>query len=141
VIWRRIGAVVAGIIVAVLIVQIAELLVHYLYPPPPGYNMRDMNDVKKFVAGLPLLAMVLVLTGWAIGTVVGTFLAAKIGRSPVTAYVVGGFLLAAGIANAMIIPQPVWFSILSFVIYIGGTIIGARSTPAIAGRPSAVVAK
>jgi hypothetical protein len=127
VIWRRIGAVIVGIIVAVLIVQIAELIVHYLYPPPPGYNMRDMNQVKKFVATLPLLAMVLVLIGWAIGTVVGTFLAAKIGRSPAPAYVIGGLLLIGGIANAAVIPQPIWFSVLSFIIYIGGTIIGATS--------------
>ncbi|MDQ6801104.1 MAG: hypothetical protein M3041_09735 [Acidobacteriota bacterium] len=126
--WRRIGGVIAGIIVAVLVVEIAELAVHYLYPPPPGYNMRDMNDVKKFVATLPLLAMMLVLIGWAIGTVLGTFVASKIGRSRIPAYVVGGLLLVGGIANAVMIPQPVWFSIVSFIIYIGGTIIGAAAS-------------
>ena len=123
-IWRRIGAAILGLIVAVLIVQAAELIVHQLYPPPPGYNMRDMNDVKKFVATLPALAMVLVLAGWLVGTVAGTFLAARVGRSAVPAYVVGGLLLIAGIANAIIIPQPVWFSAVSFVIYIAMTFVG-----------------
>jgi hypothetical protein len=125
-VWRRVGGVIAGIVLAVLIVQLAELIVHRLYPPPPGYNMRDMNDVKKFVAALPLGAMVLVLWGWLIGTLAGTFVAARIGRSAVPAYVVGALLLIAGIANAIVIPQPVWFSIASFIIYVGGTLAGSK---------------
>jgi hypothetical protein len=125
-VWRRVGGVIAGIVLAVLIVQFAELIVHRIYPPPPGYNMRDMNDVKKFVAALPLLAMVLVLAGWLIGTLAGTFVAARVGRSAVPAYVVGALLLIAGIANAIVIPQPVWFSIASFIIYVGGTLAGSK---------------
>ncbi len=130
-ILRRIGAVALGVILAVAIVQVAEFIVHKMYPPPPGYNMRDMNDVKKFVASLPVTAMVLVLAGWLVATLVGTFVAAKIGRSFVPGYIVGVFLVAGGIANALMIPQPLWFSIASFVIYIGGTIAGSH-----AGRPA-----
>ncbi len=125
-ILRRIGAVVLGVILAVAIVQIAEWIVHEMYPPPPGYNMRDMNQVKKFVAGLPVTAMVLVLAGWLVATVAGTFVASKIGRSVVLGYIVGALLLCGGIANAFLIPQPVWFSAASFVIYIVMTIAGSR---------------
>ena len=124
-ILRRIGAVLVGLIVAVVIVQIAEFGVHAMYPPPPGYNMRDMNAMKAFVAKLPTPAFILVLAGWLIATLIGTWLAAKIGRTAVTGYVVGALLLCGGIANAFIIPQPAWFSIASFVIYIVMTIIGA----------------
>ena len=124
-ILRRIGAVLVGVIVAVVIVQVTELGVHMMYPPPPGYNMRDMNAMKAFVAKLPAPAFILVLAGWLIATLIGTWLAAKIGRTAVTGYVVGALLLCGGIANAFIIPQPVWFSIASFVIYVVMTIIGA----------------
>ena len=124
-ILRRIGAVLLGIIVAVVIVQVTELGVHMMYPPPPGYNMRDMNAMKAFVAKLPAPAFILVLAGWLIATLIGTWLAAKIGRTAVTGYVVGALLLCGGIANAFIIPLPAWFSIASFVIYIAMTIIGA----------------
>ena len=130
-VWRRIGATVLGIIVAALLVQCAELIVHFMYPPPPGYNMRNMDDVKKFVATLPMLAMVVVLIGWLIGTLAGAFVAAKIGRSRVPGYVVGAFLFLGGIANATMIPQPAWFSAASFVVYIGGAIVGAKL-----GRPA-----
>jgi len=126
VILRRIGAVVLGVILAVGIVQVVEVIGHKMYPPPPGYNMHDMNNVKKYVASLPVTVLVVVLAGWLVGTLVGTFAAAKIGRSFVPGYIVGVFLVAGGIANALVIPQPLWFSIASFVIYIAMTLIGAH---------------
>jgi hypothetical protein len=128
---RRIGAVLAGLVVAWLGVFSSEAIVHKLYPPPPGTNMNDFNQVKQFVATLPIAALVTVLAGWLIGTLAGTFVSARLGRSAVPGYVTGGILLAAGVANAIIIPQPVWFSAVSFVIYIGATMAGSRM-----GRPA-----
>ncbi|MDP9362165.1 MAG: hypothetical protein M3P29_12015 [Acidobacteriota bacterium] len=129
---RYVGAVIAGLIVAFLVVAGAEGIAHKIYPPPPGTDMHDMNQVKAFVATLPLSALLVVLAGWLIATFVATWLATKIARNPIAGYVVGALLLCAGIANAFMIPQPVWFSIVSFVIYIGATIIGSRAgAPAI----------
>jgi len=69
-----------------------------------------------------LPAYLLVLVGCLIGTFVATWL------DPIAGYIVGGLLLAARIFNGIRIPQPVWFSIASFVIYIGATIVGSRSS-------------
>jgi len=126
-ILRRIGAVIAGLIVAVLIVFASEGIGHKIYPPPPGTDMHDMAKVKAFVATLPLSVLLIVLTGWLIATFAGTWLAARIAGTPMPGYVVGALLLCAGIANAFMIPQPVWFSIASFVIYITATWTGARA--------------
>jgi hypothetical protein len=123
---RKIGGVLLGLVVAFALVQLSEMLVHRLYPPLPGTNMNDFSEVKKFVAALPLTALLIVLSGWLMGTLAGTFAAARVGRSPVPAYILGAILLAAGIANAIIIPQPVWFSVVSFVIYITMSLAGAR---------------
>ena len=133
-ILRRAGAVIVGMIVAFLIVAGAEGIGHKIYPPPPGTNMQDMAQVKAFVATLPLSVLLIVLTGWLIATFVATWLAARIAGTPIPGYIVGALLLCAGIANAFIIPQPVWFSIASIVIYIGATWVGAR-----AGAPPQVV--
>ena len=132
-ILRRIGAVIAGMIVAFAIVAGAEGIAHVIYPPPPGTDMHDMAKVKAFVATLPLSALLVVLAGWLIATFVATWLAARIAGTPIPGYVVGALLLCGGIANAFMIPQPVWFSIASFVIYIGATWVGAR-----AGAPARV---
>src|SRR5258706_6433929 len=48
-ILRRIGTVIAGLIVAFLLVFAAEGIAHKMYPPPPGTNMQDMEKVKAFV--------------------------------------------------------------------------------------------
>lgn len=131
-IWlRRVGGVIVGVVIVLLLVTCAEALVHQLYPPAPRTNMNDMNEVKKYVAALPLLALVLVLIGWGIGTLVGTYAAAKIAGNVAPAYILGLLLVIVGIANAMIIPQPVWFTAVSLVLYIVMTLLGARlATPA-----------
>ena len=131
---RRIVAVIAGVVVAIVLVQVAEFAVHALYPPP-GYDMRDMAAVKKFVAALPTTALLIVLCGWLIATLSGTFLAARIGKSAIPGYIVGAFLLIGGIVNAFVIPQPVWFSAVSFVIYIGMTLLGSRVGAAVRSLP------
>ena len=121
---RRIGAVIVGLIVAAVLVEGAEAIVHSMHPFPPGMDQHDMAQIKKFVSTLPTDALVIVLAGWLLGTIAGTFTAVKIAGTRVPGYVLGAILLAAGIANAIIIPQPLWFSIVSFVIYIGGTFAG-----------------
>lgn len=133
---RRLGGFFAGIIVAFLLVQVAELGVHALYPPPPGMNMKDFAQVKKFVASLPTTAYLLVLSGWLVGTLIGTYLATRIGGSVAEGYVLTLVLLCAGIMNAVMIPQPMWFSAASFVIYVVAGVLGTRlAARAQASRP------
>lgn len=124
-ILRRIGAVLLGNVIAVAIVQIAELGVHAISPPPPGMSMRNMETIKAHVAALPTSALLLVLAGWLIGTFLGAWTAAKVGRTPITAYVVGAILFVLGAYNAIVFPQPIWYSIVLSVIYIVATLIGA----------------
>lgn len=123
---RRIGGVVAGLVIAFAIVMATELIPHQLYPPPAGFDQSDFTQVKAYVSTLPTTALVIVLAGWLVATVAGTSVAAGIGKSRVPAYVVGALLLCAGVYNALAIPQPVWFSAVSLVIYIVGAMIGAR---------------
>jgi hypothetical protein len=132
---RRIGAVIAGLAAAFLVVMVAEALTHRMYPPPVGTNMEDMAQVKTYVASLPLTALALVLLGWTIGTLAGTSISTRIARTRVTGYLVGAILLVAGIVNAVTIPQPQWFSAASFAIFILMTFAGTALA-----RPRAAVA-
>lgn len=115
---RAVLGVIAGMIAAFVCVQGAEMITHQLYPFPPGADMRDMATIKRFVATLPPAAFALVIAGWLAGTLLGTFTAAKIGRSRIPAYMVGVLLLCGGIANSIIIPQPLWFTAVSILIFI-----------------------
>ena len=125
-ILRRLSAVLLGLVVVVAMVQLAEVGAHQIYPPPPGLSMKDMNAIKAYVASMPMPPMLLVLAGRLVGTFLGTWAAVKVGRSPIPAYVVVALLFCGGIASAIIIPQPIWFSIALFVSYIAAAIIAAR---------------
>ena len=121
---RGVLGVIAGFVAAFVCVQIAEMITHQLYPFPPGADMHDMATIKRFVATLPVKALAIVLSGWLLGALLGTFLAAKIGRSRVPAYVLGALLLCLGIVNSFIIPQPAWFTAVSVVIFIAAPFAG-----------------
>jgi len=133
---RAVLGAVAGLVAAFVCVQIAEMITHQLYPFPPGADMHDMATIKKFVATLPLTAMLLVLAGWLIGALLGTFVAAKIGRSRVPAYVVGVLLLCAGIANSFLIPQPAWFTAVSMVIFLAAPFAGIAMAKPVQSAPA-----
>jgi hypothetical protein len=132
---KALGVAIGGI-VAFTCVQAAEMITHHFYPFPPGADMKDMATIKRFVATLPVQAFVLVLGGWLVGTLVGTFLAAKIGRDRLPAYIVGAFLLAAGIANSILIPQPVWFTAASIVIFLAVPFAGMAMAKPVQSAPA-----
>src|SRR5436190_16436574 len=106
---RRIAGVIAGLAIAISFVLISEVIPHKLHPPPPGFNERDMNQIKAFVATMPSSMLFVVLTGHLIGTLAGTAAAAGIAKNRIPGYILGVMLLAGGIWNSIVIPQPVWF--------------------------------
>lgn len=122
---RKIGGVIAGIVAWIVIVQIAEFVVHQMHPVPAGFNSRNMDDVRKYVASLPTPPMLIVLAGQLGGTFLGAFTAAKIGRSRVPAYVILGLVLIGGIASTFMIPQPLWFVVVELAGYIAAAVAGA----------------
>ncbi len=125
-ILRRIGATVLGLVVIGVFVNVSERITHALCPPPAGVNLEDFEQVKRYVGSLPARCYLTVLTGWLLGILVATFLASRIGRSRVPAYVIGALVLVAGAFQVAMIPEPLWYSVAMFVAYLGGTLAGAR---------------
>ena len=123
---RRIGGVVAGLAIAMAFIMGSELITHVMYPPPAGMDMMNLEQVKPYLATLPAAAFAIVLGGHLLGTLLGTATTAGIAKDRRPAYVLGVFLFAGGIYNAIKIPQPAWFSIGSFAVYMIATLIGAR---------------
>jgi hypothetical protein len=73
--------------------------------------------MRTYLTTLPFAAFLFVGGAWFVGTLGGTFVACKIGNAkPITyAIVVGGLMLIATAANLIMIPHPLWFSILGVV--------------------------
>jgi len=114
---KNIAAGIAGVVIAGLLVWLVEMLGHTVYPPPTGLNFADPDAMRAYIDMLPLGALLFVAAAWFIGTLGGTFAACKIGTAKpiVFAGVVGGLMLIATAANLIMIPHPLWFSILGIV--------------------------
>lgn len=132
--WRSIGAVVGGVIVGGLVVFVVEVLGQWAYPPPTDLDLSDPQALQAAMMNAPVGALLFVLLAWAVGSLAGGWTAARIARSrPVLhAVIVGGFLLAAGIANLITIPHPPWFTLLSVLVFLpaayAGSLLARRST-------------
>jgi hypothetical protein len=102
-------------VIAVLIVFLTEELVHMMYPMPAGLDASDTDDLRDYVATLPLSAFLMLMGGWVTATFVGAVVADRIGTAKVWIYptIVGGFMFAATTANLILIPHPHWFTAVS----------------------------
>ena len=118
----------AGIIVAGLLVWLVEMLGHAVYPAPADLNFADADTMRAYIDTLPLGAMLFVAAAWFIGTLGGTVLACKLGDAKplIYALVVGGLILVATVANLIMIPHPVWFSVLGIVGIVAAAWLGMR---------------
>ncbi len=133
---RKIAAAVLGIIVAGLLVAAAEGLGHTVYPIPLDMDFKDPVQFGNYVQSLPIGAFLFVAGGWTLGTLGGGLLACFIAREKPFVYsgIVGGFILVGTVANLIMIPHPLWFSIsaliaIAVVTYITGVIASSRAFP------------
>jgi len=114
---KNIAAGIAGVVIAGALVWLIEMVGHSVYPPPTNLNFADPDAMRAYIDMLPLGALLFVAAAWFVATLCGTFAACKIGNAKpiVFAGVVGGLMLIATAANLIIIPHPLWFSILGVV--------------------------
>jgi len=120
---KNIAAGVAGVLIAIGLVWIIEMIGHTVYPAPAGIDFTDTDAVRSYISGLPPGAFLFVGAAWFIATLGGTMAACHVGTaaSRVFALVVGGLMLVATAFNLATIPHPLWFSITG----IAGIIVAA----------------
>jgi hypothetical protein len=94
--------------------------------------LRRREALRGMMASAPTGALLVVVAGWILGSVAGAFAAAWIGRCRPIAHglVLGVLLMLAGIANNLMLPPPAWFWIVTFIVFLPATYLGAR----LAGR-------
>jgi len=106
---RRIGSVVAGLIVVVLIILAVQAVSGALYPAPPDLDFTDREAAAAHVWQLPNGALLIVALSYLLGSLAA-----------------GVVLTLAGFMNLAAIPQSVWFAVLTTVTYVPGAWLGVR---------------
>lgn len=133
---KNILAGIAGVVIAVVLVWVVEKVGHAVYPPPPDLNFADPDAMRAYMETVPLGALLFVAAAWFIGTLCGTCAACAIGTAKpmIFAMVVGGLMLIATIMNLVMIPHPMWFSILGVVGVVIAAWLGTMCKRATAGN-------
>jgi MFS family permease len=121
-------AVIAGLLAAFVVFTAIQGLGSILHPFPKDLNMQDPEAVKEYVKTLPASALVLVLAGYMLGSLVAGLVVGKVSKSPKrTLPLITGIILTAGaIANLAMLPHPVWFMVINVIIYIPFVLAGHR---------------
>jgi hypothetical protein len=130
--FRSVGAIVVGVIVAFATVMLIDMVNHSVFPPPEGLDFSDPDAIRPYLATLPVGAFLLILASSVIAAFVGALLACHIGRGNPLLYggVIGGFILAATIANFIAIPHPLWLVIATLAGIVLSTLLAMKLAPA-----------
>ena len=123
---RNVLAVVAGLAAAVAVVAVVEAVSARLFPLPAGLDFTDRAAMAEAIAGLPAGAFVMVVIAWGLAALSGSAVATGVSRRIGPGYLIGLLLLAAGIANMVMIPHPVWMWIGGIIVILLGTMVGSR---------------
>lgn len=128
--WRKILAVVLGLIAGGVFNMALVQVSNTVYPLPAGV---DPNDFEAFSAhvkanGLPSGALLIVLAAHAGGSFVSGLVCGWIAkRAWYLAAAFLGFLWTCGGASMLLmIPAPLWFAVADLLLYIPAALLGVK---------------
>ncbi len=114
---RNILAVITGVIIGSIVNMGFIMMSGSIIPPPDG---ADLTTAEGLIASMHLMEpkhFIFPFLAHAIGTFIGAFLAVKIAVAHKMrfAFAIGIAFLVGGIMNVMMLPSPLWFTILDLV--------------------------
>jgi hypothetical protein len=131
---RSFAAVVVGFIAASIVMMIVETINGRVLYPELGRaaeGVTDRETLRAMLATAPVGAFLVVLVGWILGGTAGGWTAARVASRAKGWHgvVLGALLTLAGVANNLMIPPPLWFWIVSLIVLMPATYLGARLAP------------
>lgn len=119
---RVVGAVVAGIAVAFILVIGGELFSSVVHPVPAGFE-GSQEEICRHVANYPHWVLGCVVPMWGVTTLLATYLAGRLGGL-VSAAMVALLLLTAVVFNVAMLPYPLWFKVVQPTVIVAAILIG-----------------
>jgi hypothetical protein len=97
-----------------------------VYPFPEGMDTQNLEQIRAFADTMPLSALALVVMGWITGSFTAGWVTARLAKSHTFTLVliVGGLLTIAGMVNAWMIQNPLWFHIGALPLFMICTYVG-----------------
>jgi len=88
-----------------------------IIPPPAGADTSTMEGLKEAMHLFEAKHFIFPFIAHACGTFVGAFVAAFLAGSHKLKFAlgIGGFFFLGGLANVLMLPSPLWFSLLDLI--------------------------
>ena len=114
---RNILAFIGGLIVGSIVNMGLITLGGKVILPPAGVDVTDMESLKSAMHLFEAKHFIFPFLAHALGTFVGAFIAAKVAvkHNLKFALGIGAFFLVGGIVNILMLPSPIWFTVLDLV--------------------------
>jgi DMSO/TMAO reductase YedYZ heme-binding membrane subunit len=118
-------------VAAVAIIWVAYMIAT-LFPPTPPINLEYARegDMAAYMRTYPTMGFVAVAIGYILAAFAGGFIATKMGRrwsqGATLAIIVGALLTAGSLLTATVWPQPIWFVLVSLIIFVPAALIGFK---------------
>ena len=99
---------IAGLVVAMLVIGGVEAAGHALFPPPPGFDLARAENQARMMEVIPLEAKIAVVAAWFLGSLAGTVAAIAISRRVLPAWIVAVAIAGLGLWTTQLFPHPDW---------------------------------
>lgn len=131
---KNILAVIAGLVAGSIVNMSLIMISSSVIPPPEGADVTTVEGLKASMHLFTPINFLFPFLAHALGTFFGALITALIAatRKMALALLIGVFFLAGGIANVMMLPSPLWFTIVDLVgayipmAYLGGMVAGRK---------------
>ena len=114
---KNVLAVVAGIIIGSVVNMVFITMSGHIIPPPEGVDLTTEEGLKVGMHLMEPKHFIFPFLAHAIGTFVGAFIAVKIAATHQLKFgmAISITFLIGGIMMVMMLPSPLWFTILDLV--------------------------
>lgn len=114
---RNILAVIAGAVVGSVVNMGIIMVSGSIIPPPEGVDNTTVEGLKAGIHLFQPKHFLFPFLAHALGTFVGALVTAFIAtnRKLLFAMIIGVFFLAGGIGNVLMLPSPLWFTLVDLI--------------------------
>jgi hypothetical protein len=121
---RTMSAIIAGMIVALVLVVAVELISAVVHPVPPDFK-GTKEEMCLHVARYPAWVLALVVPAWGATAFASTWIAGRVGNLA-SALFIGLLLIVAVAFNLSMLPYPAWFKIAILLVIPAAVLLAGR---------------
>lgn len=123
---RSLLAVIAGLLVAMIVIAGVEAVGHAIYPPPADLDITRARDQAQLMELMPLEAKLVVIAAWFFGSLAGAAMAIAIARGVLPAWIVAVAIAGLGLWTTQMFPHPDWMLASAVVLPLVSVLVAKR---------------